>query len=70
MLGWVLRYFQHSFQSPLPWEGRINDFYRNDVTADVSPVGGSFNDDGSVASYVSYPGTVRISIGRKTARAI
>ena len=60
MLGWVLRYFQHSFQSPLPWEGRINDFYRNDVTADVPPVGGSFNADGSVASYVSYPGTAII----------
>ena len=56
MLAWVLRFFQGSFQNPLPWQGRIQEFYRNDVTADVAPVGGSFNDDGSVASYVSYPG--------------
>lgn len=56
MLAWVLRFFQNSFASPLPWEGRIQEFYRGDVTADVEPVGGEFNPDGSIASYASYPG--------------
>ena len=51
MLAWVLRYFQHSFQSPLPWEGRVNDFYRGDVTRDVAPVGGD-----TMAEWVIYPG--------------
>lgn len=57
MLAWVLRYFQGSFASPLPWEGRVEDFYRVDVTADVEPVGGNFYPDGDVASYARYPGT-------------
>ncbi|KAF2259770.1 creatine transporter [Lojkania enalia] len=57
MLAWVLRYFEKSFSSPLPWEGRIQEFYRGDVTQDVAPVGGEFNDDGSIASYATYPGT-------------
>lgn len=56
MLAWVLRYFQGSFSSPLPWAGRVEEFYTQDVTAYVEPVGGEFNDDGSIASYTSYPG--------------
>ena len=54
MLAYVLKYFQASFKSPLPWVGRVNEFYREDVVADVGPTGGSFNADGSVASYTSY----------------
>jgi solute carrier family 6 GABA transporter-like protein 1 len=51
MLAWVLRFFQHSFQSPLPWAGRVQEFYREDVTRDIAPVGGE-----DMASWVSYPG--------------
>lgn len=49
MLAYVLRYFEGSFQSPLPWEGDTESFYRG-VTAHVEPVEG---DNG----YMVYPGT-------------
>lgn len=61
MLAYVLRFFQESFSSPLPWEGRVDEFYRGEVTADVGPSGGAFNDDGSIASYESYTGTATIA---------
>lgn len=60
MLAYVLRFFQESFATPLPWEGDAAGFYRNEVTSDVGPVGGGFNDDGSIASYANYPGTSTI----------
>ena len=60
MLAWVLKYFQNSFSSPLPWAGRVEEFYRQDITADVEPVSGEFYPDGSIASYASYPGTAII----------
>ncbi|RYP93419.1 hypothetical protein DL770_000462 [Monosporascus sp. CRB-9-2] len=56
-LAWIMNYFRHSFVSPLPWEGRIEEFYTRDVVANVDPVYGSLADDSSaVASYTEYPG--------------
>lgn len=57
ILCFVMNYFRNSFTSPLPWTGRGSDFYIDDVVANVDPIPGSYNDDGSVASYVNYPGT-------------
>ncbi|KAI5366563.1 putative sodium:neurotransmitter symporter [Septoria linicola] len=55
-LAWIMTYFRHSFTSPLPWEGRINDFYDNDVVGNPAPIAGSLSDDGtSVLSYTQYP---------------
>jgi solute carrier family 6 GABA transporter-like protein 1 len=55
-LAWIMSYFRHSFSSPLPWEGRINDFYWNDVLNVGDITEGSLTDDGKgVASYTQYP---------------
>jgi solute carrier family 6 GABA transporter-like protein 1 len=55
-LAWIMSYFRHSFSSPLPWEGRINDFYWNDVLNVGDITEGSLTDNGKgVASYTQYP---------------
>ncbi|KAI0446008.1 hypothetical protein F4803DRAFT_75936 [Xylaria telfairii] len=60
-LAWIMNYFRHSFWSPLPWEGRINDFYNHDVIANTDPVVGSLTEgNAAVASYTSYPGIALI----------
>ncbi|KAG5970958.1 hypothetical protein E4U58_000428 [Claviceps cyperi] len=56
-LAWVMRFFRGSFQKPLPWEGRSEAFFYEDVVANVEPVPGLFSEDGSkVLAYTSYPG--------------
>lgn len=63
-LAWIMSYFRHSFASPLPWEGRVEEFYTRDVVANVDPVPGSLaigsgsgSGSGSVvAEYTRYPG--------------
>ncbi|KAF7192471.1 Sodium- and chloride-dependent GABA transporter 1 [Pseudocercospora fuligena] len=52
-LAWIMSYFRHSFTSPLPWEGRINDFYDNDVVANPPPITGSI-ENGDI-TYTQYP---------------
>jgi solute carrier family 6 GABA transporter-like protein 1 len=55
-LAWIMTYFRHSFTSPLPWEGRIDDFYNKDVIANPEPILGSLSGDGkSVVAYTKYP---------------
>ncbi|KAF2030005.1 SNF-domain-containing protein [Setomelanomma holmii] len=55
-LAWIMNYFRYSFTSPLPWEGRIEDFYWNDVLQVGDIVEGSLSVDGnSVAWYQRYP---------------
>ncbi|KAI0420060.1 sodium-dependent noradrenaline transporter [Xylaria grammica] len=55
-LSWIMNYFRHSFWSPLPWEGRINEFYNDDVIANPGPVMGSLTaKNAAVASFTSYP---------------
>ena len=56
-LAWIMSYFRHSFTSPLPWTGRGEEFYWQDVIANIDPIVGSLTDNGnSVANYTSYPG--------------
>lgn len=56
-LAWIMVYFRNSFASPLPWEGRADDFYERDVVANVDPIPGNFSADGSrVVDYTAYPG--------------
>ncbi|KIW59961.1 hypothetical protein PV05_00218 [Exophiala xenobiotica] len=57
ILCWIMVYFRASFQSPLPWTGRGQEFYMRDAVGAVDPVPGSFTDSGAVESYTSYPGT-------------
>ncbi|CZT23802.1 related to sodium-neurotransmitter symporter [Ramularia collo-cygni] len=60
-LAWIMIYFRNSFSKPLPWEGRIDDFYNLDVVANVDPVPGSLTPDNSaVAAYTKYPGAALI----------
>jgi solute carrier family 6 GABA transporter-like protein 1 len=55
-LAWIMSYFRHSFTSPLPWAGRIEDFYWNDVLRVGNATQGALSPDGnSVASYTAYP---------------
>lgn len=55
-LAWIMVYFRNSFTSPLPWTGRIDDFYNKDVIANPDPVQGALSENGkSVLSYTSYP---------------
>jgi len=51
LLGWVMNYFRNSFRSPLPWEGRLQEFYMGDVVANVAP---EAPEDGG---WIRYPGT-------------
>lgn len=57
-LAWIMVYFRNSFTSPLPWEGRIDDFYNNDVIANPppGPDGEGGYVDGSTVVYQTYPG--------------
>ncbi|KAG6117468.1 hypothetical protein E4U13_001029 [Claviceps humidiphila] len=56
-LAWVMRFFRGSFQKPLPWAGRSEAFFYEDVVANVEPVPGFTSDDKSkVLAYTSYPG--------------
>ncbi|PGH01252.1 hypothetical protein AJ80_09036 [Polytolypa hystricis UAMH7299] len=56
-LAWIMNYFRNSFISPLPWEGRIDEFYMGDVVNNVDPIVGSLTEgNGAVAKYTEYPG--------------
>lgn len=55
-LAWIMVYWKSSFISPLPWTGRIDDFYNNDVIANPAPSLGNLSDDNkSIEAYTSYP---------------
>lgn len=56
-LAWIMNYFRNSFRSPLPWEGRIEEFYMGDVVSNVDPVLGSLTaGDKIISKYTVYPG--------------
>jgi solute carrier family 6 GABA transporter-like protein 1 len=58
LLAWIMKYFRLSFHSPLAWSGQDTaEFFTNEVTHLVAPIGGRLNDDGSVAEYMTWPGT-------------
>lgn len=55
-LAWIMSYFRHSFTSPLPWEGHIDDFYMYGVVSNPDPIEGSLSKDHkSVEAYTQYP---------------
>lgn len=56
ILSWVMHYFRTSFHSPLPWAGRGDEFYMQDVVANVDPVEAVLDDEGNVVEYASYSG--------------
>uniref|UniRef100_A0A0D2XTF4 Sodium-and chloride-dependent GABA transporter 1 n=1 Tax=Fusarium oxysporum (strain Fo5176) TaxID=660025 RepID=A0A0D2XTF4_FUSOF len=51
ILAWIMHYFRCSFESPLPWSGRGQEFYMQDVITNDDPI----VPEGS--GYVEYPGT-------------
>ncbi|KAF2449826.1 SNF-domain-containing protein [Karstenula rhodostoma CBS 690.94] len=55
-LAWIMSYFRHSFTSPLPWAGRLEEFYWTDVLSVGNITEGSLSPSGnSVLSYTSFP---------------
>ncbi|OJD13667.1 hypothetical protein AJ78_05903 [Emergomyces pasteurianus Ep9510] len=56
-LAWIMNYFRNSFISPLPWEGKIDEFYTRDVVQNIDPIAGSLTfGNRAVAAYTQYPG--------------
>ncbi|KAH9220818.1 putative sodium/chloride dependent neurotransmitter transporter [Leptodontidium sp. 2 PMI_412] len=55
-LSWIMIYFRSSFTSPLPWTGRGQGIYMNDVVANVDLIAAA---PGS-GKWVQYPGTALI----------
>lgn len=55
ILVWIMIYFRHSFTSPLPWTGRTEEFYYQQVLRQVDPVAGVIGPNG-VESFTSYSG--------------
>ncbi|KAJ3498546.1 hypothetical protein NLG97_g1039 [Lecanicillium saksenae] len=53
IISWIMRYFRSSFQSPLPWTGRGQEFYMKDVIRNPDPIPGGMNGS-TVTSYVTY----------------
>lgn len=49
-----MTYFRHSFTSPLPWTGRTEEFYYQQVLRQVDPTPGVIS-NGSVESFFTYP---------------
>lgn len=60
IIAWIMRYFQGSFQSPLPWTEDGRGFFENTVVANVPVIPAVYsgpNNTGSVVEYATYPGT-------------
>lgn len=56
-LAWIMNYFRHSFSSPIPWEGQIEEFYWNRIIHNVDSIEGSLTPgNNQVAEYTRYPG--------------
>ncbi|TQV96686.1 hypothetical protein V2A60_002929 [Cordyceps javanica] len=53
IIAWIMRYFRSSFQSPLPWTGRGEEFYMGDVIRNPDPIPGATSGS-TVTSYVTY----------------
>jgi solute carrier family 6 GABA transporter-like protein 1 len=56
-LAWIMQCSRHSCTSPLPWEGKIEEFYWQDVIHNMDSIPGTLSNRGnSVGSYTSYAG--------------
>ncbi|KAL8994991.1 MAG: hypothetical protein Q9169_005190 [Polycauliona sp. 2 TL-2023] len=51
ILAWIMHYFRASFESPLPWAGRGNEFYLGDVIQNPDPI------TSETGGYTQYPGS-------------
>lgn len=60
IISWIMRYFRSSFQSPLPWTGRGEEFYMQDVIRNPDPIPGVIEGN-TVVSYFNY--TARGMVG-------
>lgn len=58
-LAWIMVYFRQSFQNPLPWTGRSEQFFYQDVVANVEPIPGNITGS-TVQNYTEYPGIALI----------
>lgn len=56
MLAWVLKFFRGSFESPLPWEGRLNEYWEQDVLQNVVAVPETAEEAIDQGIFQSYPG--------------
>ncbi|KAJ2899397.1 hypothetical protein MKZ38_003069 [Zalerion maritima] len=56
IIAWVMRYFQNSFQSPLPWTTDADSFYIDEVIANTAPSDPVY-DGSTVVKYANYPDT-------------
>ncbi|KFA63378.1 hypothetical protein S40285_01814 [Stachybotrys chlorohalonatus IBT 40285] len=56
ILSWVMCYFRQSFTNSLPWAGRVNEFYMEEVIRNPAPIPAVY-EGGSVVSYAQYPST-------------
>ncbi|EEY15196.1 conserved hypothetical protein [Verticillium alfalfae VaMs.102] len=50
-LAWIMTYFRASFQSPLPWGGRGQEFFDDEVIRNPRPIPA----DESASGFVEYP---------------
>ncbi|KAF3355064.1 hypothetical protein VDGD_07956 [Verticillium dahliae] len=50
-LAWIMTYFRASFQSPLPWGGRGQEFFDDEVIRNPPPIPA----DESASGFVQYP---------------
>lgn len=57
ILAWVMKFFSRSFYTPLDWAGQPEEFFMGTIINNVDPVDGSFDGNGGIESYVSFPGT-------------
>ncbi|KAM5354304.1 hypothetical protein ACJ41O_000954 [Fusarium nematophilum] len=58
-LSWIMIYFRNSFKNPLPWEGRSEEYFYQDVVRNVDAIPGNKTFT-SVQDYVEYPGVALI----------
>jgi solute carrier family 6 GABA transporter-like protein 1 len=56
MLSWVLRFFRASFENPLPWVDRLQDFYNDDVVMAASSVPATAAEAISQGTFMQYQG--------------
>lgn len=64
ILAFVMHYFRHSFKNPVPWTGRGEEFYMQDVVQNGEPIPGTV-DGGTVTSWTVHPnmGVVGETVG-------
>ena len=60
IIAWIMRYFQGSFQNPLPWTEDSEAFFEETVLSRVPPTEPVFSDTGSLIEYATIPSTAMV----------